>query len=342
MSQLSINIFPREQRVLKAVVEDYIQSNVPIGSNFLKKNHTFNCSPATLRNTMASLEKKQLLMHTHTSSGRIPTDLGYRYYVDYLMEQKDIGLNHLRNVENELASVSTNLTELLQTTAAMLSKISHLFGVSMILQFDRSILKEIELVSLSTDRVMVVLGMKSGMVRSIVLNLDVSVKASDLDNVTVLLKEKLLGLTLKEIQDSIILRMKDSPLSHNEIIQILLTNPKEHFSIPENQTIYTSSTMNLLDQPEYQRVENLQKTLVAIDSENITRYFNTFLNKKNDYLFIGKENLDNIYDDCTIVTNVFGGSSFHGQIGIIGPTRIPYAKITGILNHFSEIMNRVC
>ncbi|HDY76025.1 MAG TPA: hypothetical protein ENH49_05825 [Candidatus Marinimicrobia bacterium] len=100
--------------------------------------------------------------------------------------------------------------------------------------------------------------------------------------------------------------------------------------------------MTLLEQPEYQHVENLQKTLIAVDSENITHYFNTFLNKKSNYLFIGKENLDEIYSDCTIVTNVVGGSLFQGQIGIIGPTRIPYAKITGILNHFSEIMNRVC
>lgn len=342
MSHYLIDISPREQRVLKAVIEDYIISNVPIGSNFLKNNHTFKCSPATLRNTMASLERKQVLMHTHTSSGRIPTDLGYRYYVDNLMEQNDIGSNQLANIENELTSVSTNLTELLQTTAAMLSKISHLFGVTMIMQFDRSILHEIELVSLSTERVMVVLGMKSGIVRSIVLNLEVSVKGSDLQKVADLLKEKLLGLTLKEIQDSILLRLKDSPLSHHEIIQILLTNPKEHFSIPENQTVYTSSTMNLLDQPENQHVENLQKTLIAVDSENISHYFKTFLNKKNNYLFIGKENLDDIYNDCTIATNRFRGSLFHGQIGIIGPTRIPYAKITGILNHFSEIMNRVC
>ncbi|MFQ6677908.1 MAG: heat-inducible transcriptional repressor HrcA [Fidelibacterota bacterium] len=342
MNQLLNKISSREQHVLKAVIEDYILTNVPIGSNFLKTNHSFKCSPATLRNTMASLEQKQLLMHTHTSSGRVPTDLGYRFYVDHLMEQKDAGLVSYEYIEQELASISTNLSELLQTTAAMLSKISHLFGISMIIQFDRSILNEIELVSLSTDRVMVILGMKSGVVRSIVLDLHLSVKASELIKVTALLKEKLLGLTLKEIQDSIQIRMKDSPYSQHEIIQILLTNPKEHFSIPENQSVYTSSTMNLLDQPENQHVENLQKILIAADNENINQYFNTFLNKKSDYLLIGEENPDDLYKDYTIVTNVFGGSSFQGQIGIMGPTRIPYAKITGLLNHFSEIMSRVC
>jgi len=342
MNQLIKEISPREQHVLKAVIEDYILTNVPIGSNFLKNNHSFNCSPATLRHTMANLEQKQLLTHTYTSSGRIPTDFGYRYYVDHLMEQKDAGLASYEKIEQELASISTNLSELLQTTAAMLSKISHLFGISMLIQFDRSILNEIELVSLSTDRVMVILGMKSGVVRSIVLNLNLSVKEGDLNKITALLKEKLLGLTLKEIQDSIQVRIKDSPLSSHEIIQILLANPKRHFSIPENRSVYTSSTMNLLDQPENQHVGNLQKTLIAVDNENINHYFNTFLNKKNDYLLIGEENPDDLYKDYTIVTNVFGGSFFQGQIGIMGPTRIPYAKITGLLNHFSRIMSRVC
>jgi len=262
--------------------------------------------------------------------------------VDYLMDHQVASLYNLENIENILASTSSNVAKLLQTTAAMLSKISHLFGVAMILQFDRSILQEIELVSLSQDQIMVVLGMKSGLARTIVLNLEVSVKESDLIKVTELLKEKLLGLTLEEIHKSIVIRIKDTPLAKHEIIQILLNNPEEHFSFPENQMVFTSSAMELIEQPEYQRVENLQKTLIAVDTGNVLNYFRTYLNKKSNYLFIGNENLDDIYNDYTIVSNVFGGSLFQGQIGIIGPTRLPYAKVTGVLNHFTEIMKRVC
>ena len=332
----------REQQVLKAIVEDYIVDHVPIGSNVLKNKHAFDCSSATLRNAMASLEKKKLMMHTYTSSGRIPTDLGYRYYVDHLMQQSGKLFLDYNTIETELTISSNSVDALLKTTAKMLSKISHLFGVAMILQYDRSLLNEIELVHLSSDRIMVVLGMKSGLVRSIVLNMDVSVSEKDISNITVLLKEKLLGLTLKEIQNTIAERMQDSPLADHEIIQILLNNPKEHFAIPDNELVFTSSNRELLDQPEYQHVENLQKTLVAIDNENVTQYFKTYLNKQNNYMLIGNENMETMYNDCTVVTHVFGGSSFQGQIGIIGPTRIPYANILKILNNFTEIINRVC
>ncbi|HJL75070.1 MAG TPA: heat-inducible transcriptional repressor HrcA [Candidatus Marinimicrobia bacterium] len=335
-------ITPREQQVLKAVVEDYIMDHVPIGSNVLKNKHNFDCSPATLRNVMARLEKKNLLMHTHTSSGRVPTDSGYRYYVDHLMKHSDTTLASYNKIENRLNQSTSSVDDLLQTTAAMLSKISHLFGVAMILQYERSILKEIELVQLSSDRVMVVLGMKSGVVRSIVLNLRVSIKETEILNITALLKETLLGLTLNEIQNSIAERMQDSPLSEHEIVQILLNHPQEHFVIPDSQLVFTSSNKELLDQPEYQQVTNLQKTLVAIDNDTVAQYFKTYLNEQNNYLFIGNENREVIYNDCSIVSNVFGGSSFHGQIGIIGPTRIPYAHVLRILNNFTEIMNRVC
>ncbi len=335
-------ITPREQQVLKAVVEDYIMDHAPIGSNVLKKKYHFDCSPATLRNTMAKLEKKNLLMHTHTSSGRVPTDPGYRYYVDHLMKQTETSLDNYNSIKNKLSQSTNSVDDLLQTTAVMLSKISHLFGVAMILQYERSILNEIELVQLSSDRVMVVLGMKSGVVRSIVLNLRLSIKENEMQNITMLLKEKLLGLTLQEIQNSIAERMQDSPLADHEIVQILLHHPKEHFIIPDSQLVFTSSNKELLDQPEYQQVNILQKTLVAIDNENVTQYFKTYMNKQNNYLFIGNENREAIYNDCSIVSNVFGGSTFQGQIGIIGPTRIPYANVLRILNNFTEIMNRVC
>ncbi len=122
----------REQQVLKAVVEDYILNHVPIGSNVLKQKHAFDCSSATLRNAMASLEKKNLMMHTYTSSGRVPTDVGYRYYVDHLMQQTDTLLENYNTIEKKLNISSNSVDDILQTTAAMLSNISHLFGVAMI------------------------------------------------------------------------------------------------------------------------------------------------------------------------------------------------------------------
>lgn len=336
------NLSSREKQVLKAVVENYILKNAPVGSTILKKKYAFNCSPATIRNTMSSLVKKNLLMHTYTSSGRIPTDLGYRFYVDHLLQPQNTSTNQLAPLEDELNQSSNNIDDLLNTTVSMLSKISHLFGVAMILQYEKSILNEVELVRLSSDRVMIVLGMRSGIVRSIVLNLKVEINDSSIINVTQLLKEKLLGLTLEEIQNTISDRMKDSPLLEHEIIQILLHDPKVNFDIPNEHIVFTSSNRELLDQPEYQEVENLQNTLIAIDNDNVAHYFKTYLNSENNFMLIGSENMETMYDQCTVATHAFSGTSFQGQIGIIGPTRIPYAKVIQTLNQFKEIMNRVC
>ncbi len=342
MSKISKNLTPREEHVLKAVVEDYILKNTPIGSNLLKIQHSFNCSPATLRNVMANLEKRKLLMHAHTSSGRIPTDLGYRYYVENLMDISTAVLVDQENIQDKLDPLANNISELLQTTAAILAKVTHLFGVAMIIDSDNSILSELELISLSSDRVMLVIGMDSGLLHSIVIDLNLPFNEREISKVNAFLKEKILGLTLKEILNTFIDRLSDSSLSQHEVIQILVRNPDVYFSIPNEKMIYTSSQKELFEQPEFKEMETLKKSLIAFDNNTLAKYFNTYIKAQTDYLLIGNENLEDIYCDYTIVTNVFKGSLLKGQIGIIGPTRFPYSQITGLLKKFTEIMNRVC
>lgn len=338
----NIKISLREQQILKAVIEGYISENVPIGSQVLKKRYNLDWSSATIRNAMSILEKHKLLIHTHTSSGRVPTDLGYRYYVDYLLNLSDACIDHIEIIENQLNQVSRNIDELLSVTASMLAKISHLFGVAMIISFEKSILNEVELVKLSSDRVMLIMGMQSGLIRSIVLNLKLTVENDDLLKVTEILKERLLGSSLKDIQRSFKERMKDTQLYDHEIIQILMNNPDKHFAIPDNKIVYTSSNKEILDLPENQYANNLHHTLEAIDEQNVAQYFKTYFNKAHNYLLIGNENLDSTYDQFSIITQVFEGTSFKGQIGVIGPTRIPYAQVLKLLTSFKEIMNRVC
>ena len=161
----------RENLILKTTIEDFISSGLPISSQKLYKHYFHSISPATIRNTLAGLEKKGLLKHMHTSSGRVPTDSGYRYYVDTLIQDNTSVIDEYDNISNSLSAVADNLEDLLQATALMLGKISHLFGVVMVSHQQRSILTDIELVQMASDRIMVVLALKSGFLRSIVLNL---------------------------------------------------------------------------------------------------------------------------------------------------------------------------
>ena len=267
----------RENLILKTTIEDFISSGVPISSQKLYQRYFHSISPATIRNTLAALEKKGLLKHMHTSSGRLPTDSGYRYYVDTLIQDNTSMIDEYDNVSNSLSAVADNLEDLLQATALMLGKISSLFGVVMVSHQQRSILTDIELVQMASDRIMVVLALKSGFIRSVVLNLDLAIKDSVLEIINQALKDRLLGLSLDEIQDTILDRMRETDVYDHEIVQVLIQNSDKHFVISGDKLIYTSSFSQLLDYPEFHEIKKLQTLMALFNEESLEGYFDKYL-----------------------------------------------------------------
>lgn len=339
---LNIELTPRERQILKATVEDYIESTTPVASGFLKSHHQLPFSPATIRNTLATLEKKGLLTHPHTSSGRIPTDLGYRYYVDELLDGNDGITGSLPDIESSLSRMGDNLDDLMQAVAGMLAQVSRMFGLVMIEKYQESILKDIELVQLSSERVMMVLALRSGIIRSISLNLKVAVDTSHLEATSAVLKERLLGLTLREIQETIHERLRESDIYNHEIIQILINDPIHHFSHTDDSLIYQSTLMPLLQQPEFQNFEILQKTISGLDSRRFTHHLVNRVGNEPGIIVIGSENLDTDLEHCSILSSQFNSRDLTGQLVVLGPTRLPYKNILTILEKFTEILPDVC
>ena len=331
----------RENLILKTTIEDFISSGLPISSQKLYQRYFHSISPATIRNTLAALEKKGLLKHMHTSSGRLPTDSGYRYYVDTLIHDNTSMIDEYDNVSNSLTAVADNLEDLLQATALMLGKISNLFGVVMVSHQQRSILTDIELVQMASDRIMVVLALKSGFIRSVVLNLDLAIKDSVLEIINQALKDRLLGLSLDEIQDTILDRMRETDVYDHEIVQVLIQNSDKHFVISGDKLIYTSSFSQLLDYPEFHKIEKLQSLMALFNEESLEGYFDKYLTADSENILIGKEMGDSNFTDCSIVTNPFGNENINGQMAILGPTRLPYEQIKNILTNFTEIIGNV-
>ena len=318
----------RENLILKTTIEDFISSGLPISSQKLYQRYFHSISPATIRNTLAGLEKKGLLKHMHTSSGRLPTDSGYRYYVDTLIQENTTSMiDEYDNVSSSLSAVADNLEDLLQATALMLGKISRLFGVVMVSHQQRSILTDIELVQMASDRIMVVLALKSGFIRSIVLNLNLGIKDSVLEVINQALKDRLLGLSLDEIQDTILDRMRETDVYDHEIVQVLIQNSDKHFVISGDKLIYTSSFSQLLDYPEFHEIERLQTLMALFNEESLEGYFDKYLVADSENILIGKEMGDSNFTDCSIVTNPFGNANIRGQMAILGPTRLPLSLI---------------
>jgi len=332
----------RDKNVLKATIDEFITSNQPVGSKLLKEQYTFKFSPATIRNILSKLESYNLLTHIYTSSGRTPTNQGYRYYVDrfdselsshFIQEYK----SHFKNLE----SISSNVELLMESTATLLSKITKLFGLVMISGYEKSILIDIELVHISSDRILVILVLESGLIKNIVLNLKCDTKKKDFNKITNLLKEKLLGLTLNDINSSIKGRLKESDIYHHEIVQILIEHPSINETKVEKPAIYTSHFHELLKQPEFQEASVIRKTLEALDSEQFQSCFSSFNDDKGITL-IGDEHEFDLMDHCSIVSSPFKGEQLIGQLAIVGPTRIPYHKIKYTLNYLAEVISCVC
>ena len=342
MDKLQYNLLnERESNILRIVVEDYIAENQPVASNNIKVKYNISFSPATIRNILAKLEYLGFLSHAYTSSGRIPTDLGYRYYVDQIIVYDEMETDLIENVREQL-SVSANVDELMQGAALMLAKISGLFGVVIISEVRKSILTEIELVSLSSDRLMMVIALKSGLLKSLVLNLDISVSPNDISIVNRILRERLIGLSVDEIQASISDLLKNTNVPKHEIIQIIFQHPQLPFQLNRNNQLYMSSYKGLLSYPEFQEYETLQKTISGLDEKHIKHILSDDVLDKNMLTIIGNEGENDLLNHCSIIASRFESDSITGKLGIFGPTRIPYKNIIRILKEFVEIMPNVC
>ena len=332
------NLTDREAAILTAVIEGYIDNGMPVSSGFIKDSYQLNVSPATIRNEMASLEEKGFLTHLHTSGGRVPTDIGYRFYISRLnsVHTMDIPLGH--DMRNELLTISNILDELLEATADMLAKISSMFGVVTISGYQQSKLTDIELVPIQGDRIMFVLALDTGLVKSIVLNLDIHINSKRIQNITQLLKDRLIGLTLKEIQSTMKHRLNDAEMYDHELVQILINERYSYFTIDSNNKIYTSSTNVLLDQPEFQDLTSYQRVLPVLEKPFLNHHFKENFHLNSNNTLIGTENGDIRLEDCAIITTQFDSGMMQGRIGVIGPKRVPYFSLKALLEKFTEIV----
>ena len=328
----------REATILTSIIEEYIDSGTPVSSGYIKKYCGLNLSPATIRAVMASLEQKGLLTHFHTSGGRVPTDVGYRFYVNDTHEIIASYDPFSDNIKNELLTIVNDVDELLNATVLMLSKVSRMFGVISVSGYQRSILTDIELVLLEGNRVMLVLALDTGLVKSIVLNLDLVIQPNLVTKITQVLKDRLIGYSLKEIQSTIRVRLNDLEMYSHELVQVLVNDSEKYFDLNKNESIYTSSYDILLEQPEFQNLTSFQRLLPALDKAYLNQHFQENFNAHSSHTLIGTENEDELLNDCSIITTEFNSEIIKGRIGVLGPKRIPYLTVQSIIEKFADII----
>ncbi len=332
----------REKDVLQALMNLFVATARPIGSKAIASRFKFGVSPATVRNTLQDLEEMGLVTKPHTSAGRIPTDKGYRMYVDNLLKPEVLTESEEEKIQKEMILDYGKVEELMEQTSRVLGDISKQLGVTIAPRFDQGILTNVDLIPVAEKKLLVILAIKSGLVRSILLEADSSLETMALDRTKSILNERLCGLTLGEIRDSINERLKETSTGDPKLIKLFLDSSANLLKFDQTEQLHLGGTTNIVNQPEFKDEERLssfmdlleqKKTLIELlaakgVNEGIT-------------ITIGKEIDRGEMQSCSLVTSSYRAGDVKGIIGILGPKRMRYAKLVSLVDYTAKLLSEI-
>ncbi len=338
----------RERRVLEAVVRIYVDTAEPTGSRTVGKRSELSVSPATIRNTMADLEEKGYLTHPHTSAGRVPTDQAYRFFVDQLVRPAPLTPEEQARVVQELEEAGTSaLGRLVQHATRALSLLSMELGVAMAPRLDDTVLEKLDLVRVSSDKVLLVAQIQSGLVRTVYVDLSSEVPRDGLVTVATILNERLAGLSLKEIRETLPDRLRDvrpEDEAADELLNIFMQSGVELFDWPDllGSEITLGQASVLASQPEFTSGERLKGLIELTERRDLLAgALGEREHGQGLRITIGGENPSEELADFTLVTSEYRVGGLKGVIGVIGPTRMEYEKVIAIVDYTSALVNRI-
>lgn len=353
MSDLDRNVLvgdeltDRERQVLEAVIRTFVDTAEPAGSRTVSRRHELGVSPATVRNTMSDLEEKGYLFHPHTSAGRVPTDLAYRFFVDRLMEPLTLSEKERATIARELDLAGSSAVErLVRQAARALGFISKELGLAVAPRLDDATLERIEFIQVSSHKVLLVATIHSGVVRTVYVDLPVEVPRDTLTTVTVALNERLSGLSLDEIRRTLPERLRDAHADETEaeLLNVFLQSGAELFDLGtlDASSLHLGSASVLAAQPEFESGERLKGLIELTDRRDLLA--NAVGNREHGgklRITIGGENSPSELSEFTLVTSEYRAGGLKGVIGVIGPTRMPYEKVVAIVDYTSSMVTRI-
>lgn len=331
----------RERSILRSIIYSFIQTATPVGSRYISKRHVLGLSPATVRNVMSDLEYLGYIDHPHTSAGRIPTDKGYRFYVDSLIELEDLSAREQSSIQSQIHA-GAEPDEILKETSRILGTISHQLGVVSTPRVNAGVFEKLELVSISSSRIMVIISIRSGLVKTIMMEVHSEIPKAKLEDVGRLLNERLSGLTLRQIRKTFADRVRDMQNEETGLIRLFVDSVDKVFDEARNkEKIHVGGTQSLLTQPEFSDAKNFRGIIELLDNEDIIVHI---LEKKepgegNISVSIGSENEEEKLRNLSVVSSQYAMGDISGTVGIIGAKRMDYSKMIPLVDYMARTIS---
>lgn len=334
----------RERQVLEAVIRSYVETAEPAGSRTISRRFGLGVSPATIRNTMADLEEKGFLYHPHTSAGRIPTDKAYRVYVDGLMRLEPLAFRERERLAEQIGERGSAIETILRRAAQSLGVLTQELGVALGPRLDQTLLQRLELVRMSSERLILVLTLRGGAVRTIFIEIAGEIADDAIAEVQQVLNERLAGLSLAEIRATLGSRLRDATAAGGatELLNIFVQEGEQLFDVSapaDEETVLLGQASLLADKPEFASGERMKQLITLTETRTqLAALLRDRASTPGLSITIGNEHGSELLGGLTVVTAEYKAGSLAGVIGVIGPTRMPYEKVIALVTHTSSLV----
>ncbi|GAB6138346.1 heat-inducible transcriptional repressor HrcA [Halanaerobaculum tunisiense] len=340
-----MRVTDRKKKILKAIVKEYITTAEPVGSRKLTRRYNFDVSSATIRNEMADLEEAGYLEQPHRSAGRVPSDKGYRFYVDSLMDLNQLSSTQAESIKQKYDSKEQEIQGLIEDTSQLLSDLTQYTSLASSPKIQESVLEYLKLVPVADEKSLIVLVTDTGIVKDKVVDIPSTLSHNKLEKISRFLNQRLHGLPLHQIDEQLLQKLNQElinrlSLDTNQLRFLSNAAFKNNFSSAGK--IYLGGTTYILDQPEFSEIDKIKNVLQVLEHESaLEDILGGFKSQAGLEILIGSENECEEIKDCSIVIATYSLNGRPvGKIGVLGPTRMNYPQVVGTVKFMSDFLSK--
>jgi len=332
----------RKMRILKTLIDDYIQTAQPVGSRTISKKHDLGLSSATIRNEMADLEEMGYITQPHTSAGRVPSDKGYRFYVDHLMEAEALARDEIKKIRSAIELRLNEIDALINRASDIVSSVTGYTSFALAPMLTKTVLKTVQVVQIDERKALIIVVTGGGIVKNSIVRLNTECTSDKMMRLSSFLEEKLGGKIIENIQIPAVDVINMETKVGSDIIECVLEGLNTCLKGTEQADLMLYGTTNLLNHPEFSDLLKVREVLELFsDKDVIKALVSSAMNKSGLQVQIGRENQLGLMQDCSLVTTAYGvGNTDVGAFGILGPTRMSYAKVISAMKYIQKLINR--
>ena len=340
MGGRNMELTERKKQILRAIVDSYIRTAEPVGSKTISQLPGMDFSPATIRNEMADLTTMGLLEQPHTSAGRVPSAAGYRLYVDELMQNYRLSMDETKTINQAMEVKMQEVDKMISQVGKLVSKMTDLPAYAVAARSSQRTVKRFDLILAEAGSFILVVMLSDNQVQNKLIRLPLDVSQEDLRLLSAVLNASLTELTADEITPELLAKVTRSAAGAASLVPVIVDYTVELLKKTHSE-VYMTGQAKLLGQPEYHDVEKAQEVLTSLDEDVISNLPAT-LSSGTTQILVGPENVAKELKDSSVVITKFDiGDGMQGMIGVVGPTRMDYAKITARLSYFAENLGRM-